>query len=728
MAKDRTHTGPALLAHDMGGNKIQSLGTSTESDGAARVDQLNYVSTSDADNTAGKAGRLANKAVGDGITVTSTIQTDPVHGEQVVFSATPSAPPAGEGSWLYTGSIQASNLLDPVKAFVKSLQGMGGLDPGQSELWDVLENGDYQHKAVGQVYGLAPDGTETFVVAEGQRVWLTVWLESGTTYRGGLCTVLTLGEGSTKAVLRPTADVLEVGSTFTVEGVGAEYEGWYWEVLSLPDKTLAYRPGYVNETSWNLFTSTQVSQAGSATRETSVTIPGGTSGGTMFVIQYFEMLDVLGVSTIPKGVVNWEVKAYVVADDPAATVFIRAHLTTDQGVLDRFGYADTPPIHNTSAVVLDCQGTISADRTVNPSSKLGAVFYGYSDSASAVTIKLVYNDASHSTRVQTPLSLAVQGTTYHPALTGRNEKNQHEAQAVSTDTDSFTGRLSSADDDVQKALDTLSKRESARYYLTGTPGAPLLSRFPGGDTWTSGALDITETATNVLTASSAGFDPGLVVAPAGHHILRLAYSASEAAQVHLVVKIGEETVAVSNWIDAPGIVSNVIDIVAWSVSANPESIANTDNVTVEVLAKTVSGTGTITILSGGSVSTTLVCPWLSDVFSRKVSDLHPNRPRVLDVTQATVNGVLSVPDECGTILRVSGTEALKTISTAGWDLLSRVTLVFTEGRNVENGTGNILTMMPEGADPTITVVAMDTMTFYLDTVDRVKKWIRSTAR
>jgi hypothetical protein len=211
--------------------------------------------------------------------------------------------------------------------------------------------------------------------------------------------------------------VIEVGSMFTVEGVGAEYEGWYWEVLSLPDKTLAYRPGYVNTTTYNLFTSTQVSQAGSVTRETEVTIPGGTSGGTMFTIPYFEMLDVLGVSTIPKGVVNWEVKAYVVADDPAATVFIRAHLTTDQGVLDRFGYGDTPPIHNTSAAVLDCQGTISADRTVDPTDKLGAVFYGYSNSASAVTIKLVYNDASHSTRVQTPLTTASFGTLSHQLLT-----------------------------------------------------------------------------------------------------------------------------------------------------------------------------------------------------------------------------------------------------------------------------------------------------------------------
>lgn len=361
-------------------------------------------------------GGLMEKTI-DSDTITRELTTDGGV-EKVRFNAVPATPPAGEGSWLYTGSIQATNLHDSVKAFVKSLEGMGGLDPGQSELWNVLENGDYEHKAVGQVYGLAPDGTETFAVSVGQRVWLVVWLgASDSTYHGRFCTVQTLGDGSTKAVLRPTGESIAVGDMFTVEGIGAQFEGWYWEILNLPETLLAYRSGYINETTHNLFTGTQVHQAGSTTRETSVTIPGGTSGGTMFEIPYFEMLDVLGVSTIPKGVVNWEVLAYVVADDPAATVFIRAHLTTDQGILDRFGYADTPPMHNTSAAILRMQGTISADRTVSPSDKLGAVFYGYSDSASPVTIKLVYNSATHATRVQTPLEAASYGTLDHQLLT-----------------------------------------------------------------------------------------------------------------------------------------------------------------------------------------------------------------------------------------------------------------------------------------------------------------------
>lgn len=359
-------------------------------------------------------GGIYDKTI-DSTTVTREVVTDSGV-EKVRFNAVPATPPAGEGSWLYTGSIQASNLHDPVKAFVKSLEGMGGLDPGQSALFNVV-GATYEHKVVGQLYGLAPDGTETFAIAEGQRVWLSMWLDSGSTYRGGFCTVTTLGDGSTKAVLTPTADDVAVGSMFKVEGVGAEYENWYWEVLSIPDNTLAYRPDYASATTYNLFTSTEVIQAGSVTRETSVTIPGGTSGGTQFAIPYFEMLSALGVSTIPKGVVNWRVNAYLVSDDPAATVFIRAHLTTDQGVSENFGFADSAPMHNTSATVLEFQGTIAADRTVDPSDKMGALFSGFSNSASAVTIKLVYNDASHLTRVQTPLATASFGTLDHQLLT-----------------------------------------------------------------------------------------------------------------------------------------------------------------------------------------------------------------------------------------------------------------------------------------------------------------------
>jgi len=368
-------------------------------------------------------GGLIEKT-GPSASITPELYFDPVTGiQRVRFNAAPVTPPAGQGSWLYTGSIQASDLFDPVKSFVKSLEGMGGLDPGQSELFNVLESGDYEHKAVGQLYGLAPDGTQTFALSQGQRVWLAMWQgASDNVWHGGMCTVQTIGDGSTKAVLHPTADDLQVGSMFKVDGDGAQFEDWYWEILSLPDKTLAYRPDYASTTTYNLFTGTQVHLAGTTTRETSVTIPGGTSGGTLFAIPVFEMFDTLGVSTIKKGVVNWELLAYVVSDDPAATVQIRALLSTNLGIDHNFAYANSPPIHATSPTIYRCQGTIPADLAVNPSDVLSACFYGYSNSANEVTIRLVYNDAGHTTRVQTTVETASYGTLDHQLLTAASRK------------------------------------------------------------------------------------------------------------------------------------------------------------------------------------------------------------------------------------------------------------------------------------------------------------------
>jgi hypothetical protein len=52
--------------------------------------------------------------------------TDPVDGiEKVRFNASPV--PATGGSWLYTGSIQATNLLDPVVSFVSPAEGGSGM-------------------------------------------------------------------------------------------------------------------------------------------------------------------------------------------------------------------------------------------------------------------------------------------------------------------------------------------------------------------------------------------------------------------------------------------------------------------------------------------------------------------------------------------------------------------------------------------------------------------------
>jgi hypothetical protein len=56
-----------------------------------------------------------------------------------------------------------------------------------------------------------------------------------------------------------------------------------------------------------------------------------------------------------------------------------------------------------------------------------------------------------------PISGGGGGTTDHSALTNRNAANQHPSTAISVDTTEFDGNLSSADDTVQKALETIDE-------------------------------------------------------------------------------------------------------------------------------------------------------------------------------------------------------------------------------------------------------------------------------
>lgn len=366
-------------------------------------------------------GGLMEKTA-DSPTVTRELTTESGV-EKVRFNATPAVPVVG-GSWLYTGSIQATNLLDPVVAFVKTYDG-NGWGIGDSSLFTALPGGvAFEHKAVGALKGLDTVGSETIALVQGDRVAFFFDNPTDGHKYYWICTVTTLGDGSTKAVVTKSNDTLVHGATFKVAGVGAEYEHWYWQLWTddpIPDPALdlvwVYNPTYQDTTTYNLLTSTEVSKAGTVTRETSVIIPGGSSGGVPFDVAVYEMLNGIGLSEIPQGVVNWEVLAYVVADNPTATTFIRAFLSTERGESGNFAYGNSRPIHNTAPTVLQFQGTIPAARACNPTDKLSAVFYGYSDSQTDITIKLVFNCASHATRVQTPLTVASYGTLDHQLLT-----------------------------------------------------------------------------------------------------------------------------------------------------------------------------------------------------------------------------------------------------------------------------------------------------------------------
>lgn len=71
----------------------------------------------------------------------------------------------------------------------------------------------------------------------------------------------------------------------------------------------------------------------------------------------------------------------------------------------------------------------------------------------------------------------------HSFLTGRDTVNSHPADAISTDTTGFSGKLSAADDEVQAALDTLDAHlHDDRYYTEAEIDAIVAALSPVGHT------------------------------------------------------------------------------------------------------------------------------------------------------------------------------------------------------------------------------------------------------
>lgn len=118
--------------------------------------------------------------------------------------------------------------------------------------------------------------------------------------------------------------------------------------------------------------------------------------------------------------------------------------------------------------------------------------------------------------------------TSHSALTNRSDANSHPASAISTDTTNFNDRLSSADDTVQKALDTLDGHVHSHTTLTdiGTNthaqidthiGASSAHGVSGSIVGTSDSQILTNKTidTTLNTVKATGITAGYVLAANG---------------------------------------------------------------------------------------------------------------------------------------------------------------------------------------------------------------------
>jgi hypothetical protein len=652
-------------------------------------------------------GGLIEKT-GPSDTITPEWYVDPVTGvERVRFNAAPAQ--TSGGAWLYTARVPDSKLRDPIRCLLQSnfrpllLQPVKCLVADQGT-WAEVYNPvalTLVHTTVGEIFGLDSSHGNTLALEVGDRVWFrgeyTQWSQTWS----GLCIVQSKGSATEQAVLTAAPfDAFSVGKCFEVDGDGAYAPGLWTCVQVSPvlsftsaDPLPAAVDGCGFGTWWQQIAGTNLWQA---------PVFGPIYGQDQFADP--SILLATGDRVLPYDSDHIEDEGqyygpYEVLDPGfyyppgAAPVLTRAII---RRALDADSSAElcngmtvrvTPGAvaYSGNYFTISTEDPIEVDTTVLAWSISGSYTDGGVDRllTQAQLGVASANTAEVATEIPALQVIEMLVPLRPPTLDGTPGAGEFPAGPV---TYKIACRVSSDDPTAEVLI-----------------SAALCPNGNVGGTWIGEATSqpIRATTTTVYTLQAQVAAP-VPLSLSGKLYLWLWASNSGSSPVTLII--------------------------VYNDTAHSTRVQTTLNL--------ASSGGTddhrrLTATSRGFVAGEEVAAAAN---AHPVSALYPNRPQTLDRTVATVTGVLTIPTDCGTILRVSGTEALTTIGTDGWDLLSRVTLVFTQGRDVQHATGNIDTMQPPNADPTITVTAKDDMHLRLDLVVTeehpagVKTWIRSTAR
>jgi hypothetical protein len=393
------------------------------------------VSTSDADEAAGKAGRLANKARGDEVTITSRIDTDSTYGEQVVFSTIPQNVEQ-IGQELYAAHLTDPALHVSVASLYHLVVGGGSnfvafFDHDWAP-WEELRPGVYQATTAGRSLWIALNGgvtptrgMRTLVVnptayptndADKPRSGIYVWDDPG----------IDENFNNTYAVLRRADDANsseEFSPGCVVRVDGGTYAGKFFRLttsrpIMLDTTELSWEQldTYAVVESDNLLTASQLAAASETQHEATLSAIISAPGEWL---TFSTLPGTPGVDQYPAGRTEWWVYARLDAEgDSGSTVWLECQLVRDPGGANEvIRFENTSPVswsdyviyktHKDSDTAAELAGDDIAMRVRAVSNSV----------VLAASVVVRWSDPGHRTKVVTPLSLAVNGTLDHQALT-----------------------------------------------------------------------------------------------------------------------------------------------------------------------------------------------------------------------------------------------------------------------------------------------------------------------
>ena len=354
----------------------------------------------------------------------------------------PLVPPDVHGGKLYTAYVPDVLLRPSVDAVFHQ---DGGCDPSFfGSYWTEIESGVWENNTLGHMLGGMTDDVAVWV---GMRVF--AWAGNVEKSRTGIYVIENIGldpitNEPTKARMRRAPDMATTaqllhGMYFTVLQ-GTSWGGMTFSLstadpvgeIDVADLTWAIIDPPTAAPTYKLLTTGQLSLA--ASTDNQATAHASASTGEVELQTFTEHDTALGGQTIKAGdPIRFHVPAYLWTDDPYATTkvccYLRAHAPAGSEPWELV--ATTQELHNTALGVWVATGTMATDYPIPIGSVLEADYRFISDSVTGIDLNFLYNDATHKSYIEVPLTVGNAGTSYHPDLSGRALPDQHPQRAIS---------------------------------------------------------------------------------------------------------------------------------------------------------------------------------------------------------------------------------------------------------------------------------------------------------
>ena len=436
--------GLSIFPVDMGGQKIESLGRSSELDGAARIDDIADHVTLPRPNGIASAGVSVMASPSDHVH-----EGFPGSPGSPVSPIPPTLPPAIVETTLYTAKVPDPLLRTKCRGLLPHGEGVGF-----GALW-LPSTGLYTwQKDSNSVLTIATNTGIVFANA-GDRLlaWNSMPFGADEPMAYGIYVVVDPGSATTKAIITRAPDANTPatfchGMTVQIDGPSnVEHNGDYFTlttadpiVVDTTALTFSVASSYTAADKYELLTGPQLTSEGASNDSLEMSAMA-TSGDALFPLAFETLVGTPALSALPAGI--WQLDVELInlddAGSPGSVTTLQLRIINATTAATVFTM-ESPPISNMAPAPLSFQYS-DAGHPLSPTDSLEGQAVLHTTSTTPVKLNLLYSSPTHGTRITVPFTLPVFGAVdgVHNHLSGRSDPDCHPASAILPVVDDTTG-------------------------------------------------------------------------------------------------------------------------------------------------------------------------------------------------------------------------------------------------------------------------------------------------